>query len=135
MLNSCSSAAICRRRRFCTSSARAGWMEMTTFCSLPVAARASSRRSRYSPTRSGLSTRPTPRQVGQSPWVRSCSACPMRWRFISSSPLELMAPTEKRALSCFMALRMVWATLPWRRRARMSMKSTTINPPMSRRRS
>ena len=46
-----------------------------------------------------------------------------------------MSLTAWRALSCFMALRIVWATLDWRRRARMSMKSTTMSPPMSRRRS
>ncbi len=98
------------------------------------AARFSDRSSRRT-TVSGWNTRPVPVQVGQLiVWLWNSDGR-TRCRVISTSPRSETANARVRARSRARCVRSSWSTLSRLDRVSMSMKSTTMMPPMSRSRS
>ncbi|CAI8401563.1 MAG: Uncharacterised protein [SAR116 cluster bacterium MED-G04] len=80
-------------------------------------------------------TRPEPSQCGQMRVTVSARLERRRWRDISSSPNWLMLPIWIRARSDLTASFTLRSTAFWLRLLSMSMKSMTISPDKSRRRS
>ena len=79
--------------------------------------------------------RPWPLHRGQTSVVSSSKEGRSRWRDICIRPNWEMRPICTRARSGCSALRMVFSTVFWFSVLDMSMKSMTIKPPTSRKRS
>ena len=86
-------------------------------------------------TTSGRNTRPVPVHVGHSAVIDCHSDGRTRWRVISIRPSSETANARVRARSRPRCVRSSCSTLSRLPRDSMSMKSTTMMPPMSRNRS
>src|SRR2546425_366883 len=116
-------------------SATSGCSRTANWCSLWSAPARLSERSMRRTTTSGRNTRPVPVHVGHSAVIDCHSEGRTRWRVISMSPSSETANALVRARSRPRCVRSSWSTLSRLPRVSMSMKSTTMIPPMSRSRS
>src|SRR2546426_6797724 len=120
-LGSCST----RYRATSGCSRTASWRSL---CSAPARLR---ERSMRRTTTSGRNTRPVPWHVGHSAVIDCHSDGRTRCRVISIRPSSDTANALVRARSCPRWVRNSWSTLSRLPRDSMSMKSTTMMPPMS----
>src|SRR6266516_4132407 len=116
-------------------SATSGWRRTASWRSLWSAPARLSERSIRRTTTSGRNTRPVPWHVGHSAVIDCQSEGRTRWRVISISPSSETANALVRARSRPRCVRSSCSTLSRLPRDSMSMKSTTMMPPMSRNRS